>query len=116
MASNFYFFVIFRLNCYEEKNLFPLTSNFVQSTTKSFVRRQNIDRQKRKKLYSFVSNFVREKQRNYASHVVRMPIERCAKQLMFNDDQYHRVGRVTPSFFEWYEIIIPQLIILSITP
>ena len=36
---------------------------------------------------SDVSNFVREQQRNYASHVVRMPIERCAKQLMFNDDQ-----------------------------
>ena len=49
---------------------------------------------------SDVSNFVREQQRNYASHVVRMPIEQCAKQLMFNNDQYHRVGRVTPSLLE----------------
>jgi len=29
-----------------------------------------------------------------------MPVDRSAKQLMFNDDKYHRVGRVTPSLLE----------------
>ena len=29
-----------------------------------------------------------------------MPIERCEKQLMFNDDKYHRIGRVTPFLLE----------------
>ena len=49
---------------------------------------------------SDVSNFVRQQQKNYASHVVRMPVERYAKQLMFNDDKYHRVGRHTPDLLE----------------
>ena len=29
-----------------------------------------------------------------------MPIERCGKQQMFNDNKYHRIGRVTPSLLE----------------
>ena len=35
---------------------------------------------------SDVSNFIRLQQKRYAGHVIRMPIERNAKQLMFNDD------------------------------
>ena len=38
--------------------------------------------------------------KDYAGHVVRMPTECCEKQLMFNDDKYHRIGRVTPSLLE----------------
>ena len=49
---------------------------------------------------SKVSNFIRIKQKDYAGHLVRMPIERCEKQLMFNDDKYHRIGIVTPSLLE----------------
>ena len=49
---------------------------------------------------SDVSYFIRKQQKSYAGHVVRMPIERYAKQLMFNDDRYHRVGRSTPSLLE----------------
>ena len=33
-------------------------------------------------------------------HVIRIPIERCEKQLMFHDDKYHRIGSVTPSLLE----------------
>ena len=44
---------------------------------------------------SDVSNFIRKQQKDYAGHVVRMPIERCEKQLIFSDDKYHRTGRVT---------------------
>ena len=47
-----------------------------------------------------VSNFILKHQNDYAGHVVRMPIERCEKQLMFNDDKYHRIGRVSPSLLE----------------
>ena len=39
---------------------------------------------------SDVSNFIRKQQKNYVGHVVRMPIERCEKQLMFNDDKCHK--------------------------
>jgi len=49
---------------------------------------------------SDVSNFVRQQQKNYAGHVIRMPVERCAKQLMFNDDKYRKVGRPTPTLLE----------------
>ena len=38
--------------------------------------------------------------KDYASHVVRMTIGQCEKQLMFNDDKYDRIGRVTPSLLE----------------
>ena len=49
---------------------------------------------------SDVSNLIRKQQKEYASHVIRIPIERCEKQLMFNDDKYHSIGRVTPSLLE----------------
>ena len=49
---------------------------------------------------SNVSNFIRKQQKDDAGHVVSMPIERCEKQLMFNDDKYHRIGRVTLSLLE----------------
>ena len=49
---------------------------------------------------SDVSNFTRKQQKYYAGHVVRMPIERCEKQLLFNDDKYYRTGSVTPSLLE----------------
>ena len=49
---------------------------------------------------SYVSNFIRKQQKDYAVLVVRMPIERCEKQPMFNDDKYHRIGRATPSLLE----------------
>ena len=32
--------------------------------------------------------------------MVRMPIERCEKQLTFNDAKYHRIAIVTPSLLE----------------
>jgi len=49
---------------------------------------------------SDVSNFVRDQQKSYAGHVIRMPVERCVKQLMFNDDKYRKVGRPTPTLLE----------------
>ena len=45
---------------------------------------------------SDVSKFIRKQQKDYAGRVVGMPIERCEKQLMFNDEKHHRIGRVTP--------------------
>ena len=53
---------------------------------------------------SDVSNFIRKQQNGYAGHVVRMPIERCEKQVMLNDDKYHRVGRVTSPLLEKVEV------------
>ena len=49
---------------------------------------------------SDVNNFIRKRQKDYAGHVIRMPIERCKEHLMFNDDQYHRIEIVTPSLLE----------------
>ena len=49
---------------------------------------------------SDVSNFVWKQQKDYAGHVVRIFIECCEKQLMFNDDKYHRIGRVTSFLLE----------------
>ena len=46
------------------------------------------------------SNFVRKLQKHYAGDVVEMSIERCEKQLMFNDDKYHNIRRVAPSLLE----------------
>ena len=43
---------------------------------------------------SNVSNFIQKQQNDYAGHVVRMPIECCEKQLMFNDGKYYRIGRL----------------------
>ena len=47
-----------------------------------------------------VSCFIRKQQMSYAGHVIRMKNDRGTKQLMFNCDKYHRVGRVTPSLLE----------------
>ena len=52
---------------------------------------------------SDVSNFIRKQQKNYVGHVVRMPIECCEKQMMFNDDKFHRIGRVTPCLPKHYQ-------------
>ena len=42
-----------------------------------------------------------------------MPIERCEKQLTFNDAKYHRIGIVTPSLLEQVlKFSYPLLIIL----
>ena len=49
---------------------------------------------------SDVNNFIRKQQKHYAGHVGRLPIEHCDKQLTFNDDKYHTIGRVTPSLLE----------------
>ena len=51
---------------------------------------------------SSISNFIRRKtaSQQTAGHVVRMPLECFEKQLIFNDDKYHRIGRVTPSLLE----------------
>ena len=49
---------------------------------------------------SNVSNFIKNQQKSYASHVVWMLTERSTKQLMFNDDEYHRVGRAIPSLLD----------------
>ena len=49
---------------------------------------------------SNVSNFIKNQQKIYASHVVRMTTERSTKQLMFNDDKYHRVCRAIHSLLE----------------
>ena len=70
-----------------------LTETFIlKSITKSFI------------IFFFhtedVSTFIRKQQKNYAGHVVRMPVDRGIKQLMFNSDKYHRFGRTTPSLLE----------------
>ena len=49
---------------------------------------------------SNVSNFVRKQRKSYAGYVVRMPIEHYEKQLILNDDKYHRIGRVTTTLLE----------------
>ena len=49
---------------------------------------------------SDVSNFIRKQDKNYACHIVRMLIERCENELMFNDDKYQIIGRITPSLQE----------------
>ena len=43
-------------------------------------------------------NFIRKQPKNYAGHVVRMHIERCEKQLMFQYDEYHCKSRIANSF------------------
>jgi len=77
---------IFCAECSEvDSNAFKTTIETfdISSETKKFIRSvARVD----------VSSFIREQQTNYAGHVIRMPIQR--KQLMFNDDKYHRVGRV----------------------
>jgi len=49
-----------------------------------------------------------------------MPVDRSAKQLMFNDDKYHRVGRVTLSLLEQVishdNLSVDNFIIMEISP
>ena len=47
-----------------------------------------------------VSNFIRKQDKNYACHMVRMLIERCENELMFNVDKYQIIGKITPSLQE----------------
>ena len=42
-----------------------------------------------------VSLFIRKQQKNYAGHVIRMPVDRGIKQLKFNSDKYHRYCQIT---------------------
>ena len=42
---------------------------------------------------SDLSTFIRKQQRNYAQHVIRMPVHRTAKLLAFNCDKYTKRGR-----------------------
>ena len=61
-----------------------------------------------------VSTFIRKQQKNYAGHVVRMPVDRGIKQLMFNSDKYHRTGR--PSLCLLYTSPSPRDGLLSRMP
>ena len=62
---------------------------------------------------SDVSNFIWKQQKGYAGLIIRIPIEHCEKQQMFNDDKYHRIGRVTPPLLEQgWSLVIPLSIIL----
>ena len=47
-----------------------------------------------------VSGHIRNQQLKYASHVVRMPLERSVKQLSFNDDVYTKRGRSCRSLID----------------
>ena len=49
---------------------------------------------------SDLSNFVRSQQHNYAAHVIRMPMSRMTKLLMFNDDHYTKKGRPTKTLLD----------------
>ena len=42
---------------------------------------------------SDVNVFVKQQQRNYAAHIVRMKFGRLSKLLLFNDDKYSKRGR-----------------------
>ena len=62
--------------------------------------RLKIDNEKLHHFCQDVSLFIRKQQKNYAGHVVRIPADRGIKQLMFNSDKYHIIGRTTPSLLE----------------
>ena len=49
---------------------------------------------------SDVSCFIKNQQKSFASHVVRMSNNRCIKQLMFNDDKCCRTGRTHTTLLE----------------
>ena len=49
---------------------------------------------------SDVSYFIRSQQHHYTSHVIRMPLERSLKKLIFNDDHYTKRGRPIQSLFD----------------
>ena len=44
--------------------------------------------------------FVKLQEHNYASHVVRMPLSRSIKLLLFNDDWYKKRGRPSKSLLD----------------
>ena len=49
---------------------------------------------------SDLSIFIKEQQRSYAAHVIRMSVERVTKKLMFNDDKSVRPGRSAKTLLE----------------
>ena len=40
-----------------------------------------------------LTDLIKSQQASYMAYVIRMPNERSLKQLMFNDDTYHKRGR-----------------------
>ena len=49
---------------------------------------------------SDVSSFLRQQQRNYMAHVMRMGIDRSTKLLTFNTDKYFKLGRPAKSLLD----------------
>ena len=47
-----------------------------------------------------VNCFVKDQQKNYVAHVIRMPTSRGVKLLTFNDDHYVKKGRSAPTLLE----------------
>ena len=47
-----------------------------------------------------MSYFIRSQQHHYAVHVVRMPLSRSLKMLMFNDDYYTKKGRPSKTLLD----------------
>ena len=47
-----------------------------------------------------VSEFIKHQQNSYASHIIRMSIDRGVKKLMFNDDTYVKKGRSQKTLLE----------------
>ena len=47
-----------------------------------------------------LSDFIKGQQKSYACHLIRTLIERSIKKLLFNDDQYVKVGRSVPSLLD----------------
>ena len=47
-----------------------------------------------------VSVFIKDQQKNYAAHVVRMSVDRVLKKLMFNDDRCVRPGRIAKTLLQ----------------
>ena len=47
-----------------------------------------------------LSVFIKAQQKSYACHLIRTPIERSIKKLMFNNDHYVKVGRSVPSLLD----------------
>ena len=44
---------------------------------------------------SDVNAFIKQQQRGYVAHVIRMPSDRSSKLLMFNDDKNSKRGRMS---------------------
>ena len=49
---------------------------------------------------SDLSSFIKSQQRNYAMHVIRMPLQRNVKSLLFNDDKYVLRGRPSKTLID----------------